>query len=80
MLEIIEPSRDRIEPKCLNANICGGCKIMHRVVYVSCNSTILARDLTYLDERGYKTVGVQSVDMFSHISHVECVIKIQRVK
>ena len=49
-----------------------------RVVYVSCNPSTLARDLAYLDERGYKCVEIQPVDMFPHTMHVECVAKIKR--
>ena len=44
-----------------------------RVVYVSCNPSTLARDLKYLDERGYKCVEAQPVDMFPHSVHVETV-------
>lgn len=47
-----------------------------RVVYVSCNPATLARDLAYLDEKGYKTVKVQPVDMFAHTAHTECVCKL----
>ena len=47
-----------------------------RVVYVSCNPSTLARDLAYLDERGYKCVEIQPVDMFPHTMHVECRAKI----
>jgi 23S rRNA (uracil1939-C5)-methyltransferase len=49
-----------------------------RVVYVSCNPSTLARDLAYLDERGYKCEEIQPVDMFPHTVHVENVAKIVR--
>lgn len=42
-----------------------------RVVYVSCNPSTLARDLKYLDERGYKCREIQPVDMFPHSVHIE---------
>ena len=42
-----------------------------RVVYVSCNPSTLARDLAYLNERGYKCHEIQPVDMFPHSVHVE---------
>ncbi len=49
-----------------------------RIVYVSCKPSTLARDLSYLSERGYKAVEVQPVDMFPHTAHVECVTRIYR--
>ncbi len=50
----------------------------HRIVYVSCNPATLARDLQYLEEKGYKTEKVQPVDMFPQTSHVECVVLIEK--
>ena len=44
-----------------------------RMVYVSCDSATLARDVGYLQERGYRVVEVQPVDMFPHTVHVETV-------
>ncbi|SHJ48314.1 23S rRNA (uracil(1939)-C(5))-methyltransferase RlmD [Tepidibacter formicigenes] len=49
-----------------------------RVVYVSCNPSTLARDLAYLDERGYKCEEIQPVDMFAHTMHVETVVLIEK--
>ncbi|SFJ54201.1 23S rRNA (uracil1939-C5)-methyltransferase [Terrisporobacter glycolicus] len=51
-----------------------------RVVYVSCSPSTLARDLNYLDERGYKCLEVQPVDMFPHSVHIENVALIVKKK
>ncbi|MDD6570788.1 MAG: 23S rRNA (uracil(1939)-C(5))-methyltransferase RlmD, partial [Thermoflexaceae bacterium] len=45
-----------------------------RVVYVSCDSATLARDLKYLAENGYEVKKVQAVDQFGHTVHVETVV------
>ena len=44
-----------------------------RVVYVSCDSATLARDLKYLCERGYELKKVCPVDMFPNTVSVESV-------
>jgi len=44
-----------------------------RIVYVSCDSATLARDLKYLCERGYEIQRVKPVDQFPHTVHVETV-------
>ena len=49
-----------------------------RVVYVSCDSATLARDLKYLCERGYEVVSGQGVDQFPMSVHVECVCLMTR--
>lgn len=44
-----------------------------RIVYVSCNPSTLARDLSILEKGGYKTIEIQPVDMFPHTVHIETV-------
>jgi len=51
-----------------------------RVVYVSCDSATLARDIKILEDGGYKLEIVQSVDMFPQTGHVECVALMSRKK
>ena len=49
-----------------------------RIVYVSCDSATLARDLKYLCENGYELKKVRAVDMFPNTVHVETCVLLQR--
>lgn len=49
-----------------------------RVVYVSCDSATLARDLKYLCERGYELKKVCPVDMFPNTVSVETVVLLSK--
>ncbi len=44
-----------------------------RIVYVSCNSSTMSRDIKELKQAGYKLVEVQPVDMFPHAMDIEVV-------
>lgn len=48
----------------------------NRIVYVSCDSATLARDLAILKEKGYNLQHLTAVDMFPRTPHVECVADI----
>jgi len=50
-----------------------------KVVYISCDSATLARDLKFMCENGYKVVKVQSVDQFGHSVHVETVCLLSKI-
>lgn len=45
-----------------------------RIVYVSCDSATLARDVKYLRGRGYEIEKVRAVDQFPHTVHVESIV------
>lgn len=74
---VVDPPRKGCDEKCLETIVKMGPK---RVVYVSCDSATLARDLKYLAERGYELVMVRGCDMFPWTTHVETVVLMSRVK
>mgnify|MGYP002624667467 FL=1 len=48
-----------------------------RLVYVSCDSATLARDINFLTQHGFYLQKVQPVDMFPHTQHVENVVLLE---
>lgn len=73
---VVDPPRKGCDIKLLNAI---GEAYPEKVVYVSCDPSTLARDLKILEEKGYKTVEVQPVDMFPMTKHVETVALMLRI-
>ena len=73
---VVDPPRKGCDEKVLDTIVS---MKPDRVVYVSCNPSTLARDLAYLDERGYKCVEIQPVYMLPHTKHVETVAKLRRI-
>ena len=72
---VVDPPRKGCDARCLETIV----KMQpERVVYVSCDSATLARDLKYLCERGYEVREVQMVDMFAQTTHVETIVLIQK--
>lgn len=51
-----------------------------RIVYVSCDSATLARDLKFLCGEGYELEKVRAVDQFPMSVHVESVVLLSRAK
>ena len=67
---VVDPPRKGCDQMCLDTIV----KMApERVVYVSCDSATLARDLKYLGERGYEARKVRCCDMFGETGHVETV-------
>lgn len=74
---VIDPPRKGCEESVLDTMV----KMQpERIVYVSCDSATLARDLKYLRERGYEVVVVQGVDQFPCTTHVETVVLLSQQK
>ena len=74
---VVDPPRKGCDEKCLNTILKMQPK---RVVYVSCDSATLARDLRILYDGGYKLEKIQAVDQFSQTVHVESVVLLSQQK
>lgn len=72
---VVDPPRKGCDSVCLDTIVKMAPK---RVVYVSCDSATLARDLKYLGERGYEVRRVRAVDMFGMSGHVETAVKLEK--
>lgn len=72
---VVDPPRKGCDEKCLETIVQ---MEPERVVYVSCDSATLARDLKYLGENGYELKRGRACDMFGNSGHVECVTLLQR--
>ena len=67
---VVHPPRKGCDELCLETIV----KMApEKVVYVSCDSSTLARDVKYLGENGYEVKRVRTVDMFGMSGHVETV-------
>lgn len=68
---VVDPPRKGCDEMCLDTIV----KMApERVVYISCDSATLARDLRYLADRGYAVKLVRGCDMFGHSGAVESVV------
>ncbi len=74
---VVDPPRKGCDEKCLETML----KMEpQRIVYVSCDSATLARDLKILCEEKYELVKWQVFDQFSHTGHTETICSLRRVK
>ena len=72
---VVDPPRKGCDIDCLNTML----KMKpERIVYVSCDSATLARDLRILCDGGYSLERFRPVDMFGHSGHVETVVLLNR--
>lgn len=73
---VVDPPRKGCDDACLNTML----RMQpERIVYVSCDSATLGRDLKILCDGGYEIRKVRGVDQFGMTVHVECVVALHRV-
>lgn len=71
---VVDPPRKGCDDACLNTML----RMQPgRIVYVSCDSATLARDLKILCDGGYEIRKVRGVDQFGMTVHVESVVLMQ---
>ena len=74
---VVDPPRKGCDEKCLETML----KMSpDRIVYVSCDSATLARDLRILADGGYSLEKIRACDMFSWSGHVETVVLLSQQK
>ena len=74
---VVDPPRKGCDEKCLDTMLAMS---PERIVYVSCDSATLARDLKILCEEKYELVKWQAFDQFSHTTHVETCVLLSKLK
>ena len=72
---VVDPPRKGCDEACLSTMVQMKPK---RIVYVSCDSATLARDVKYLEEHGYVLKRVGIFDNFPQSVHVESTVLLQR--
>nr|WP_308624518.1 23S rRNA (uracil(1939)-C(5))-methyltransferase RlmD [uncultured Eisenbergiella sp.] len=72
---VVDPPRKGCDEKCLETMVR---MRPERIVYVSCDSATLARDLRYLGEKGYEIGKWRGCDMFPGTGHVESIVLLQK--
>lgn len=72
---VVDPPRKGCDEKCLDTMLQMAPK---RIVYVSCDSATLARDLRILCDGGYELKRVRPVDQFAQGVHVEVAVLLCR--
>ena len=73
---VVDPPRKGCDERCLETMV----KMQpERIVYVSCDSATLARDVKYLRENGYEIVKGRGCDMFPGTVHVETVVLLSKL-
>ncbi len=72
---VLDPPRDGVHPKALSKIIDYG---VENLVYISCKSTSLVRDLPVFHAAGYRVVKAATVDLFPGTAHVESLVLLSK--
>ena len=73
---VVDPPRKGLDGAFIDAAVKTKAR---KIVYVSCNPATLARDLALFQEKGYKALYAQPVDMFPMTTAIETVAVLERM-
>ena len=74
---VVDPPRNGMTQEALNAVA----RLQpERIVYISCDPSTLARDISRFQSFGYFLNHIQAIDMFPQTTHVECVALLMKQK
>jgi 23S rRNA (uracil1939-C5)-methyltransferase len=71
---ILDPPRKGVDTASLAALAAAG---IPKIIYASCNPMTLARDLAFLQDKGYNVMDITPFDMFPQTWHIESVAQLQ---
>lgn len=72
---VLDPARKGVDEKALNSI---GESRVDKIIYVSCNPSTFARDLSILIKYGYKLEKLSIVDMFCNTNNIESIALLKR--
>lgn len=72
---VLDPPRAGLHPKATEAVVAHQ---PEKIVYTSCNTTTMVRDIAAFLKAGYELRTVQPVDLFPHTAHIETVSVLQK--
>jgi len=73
---VVDPPRNGMTQEALNAVA----RLQpERIVYISCDPSTLARDISRFQPFGYSLNHIQAIDMFPQTTHVECVVLMSKL-
>lgn len=75
-LIIVDPPRTGLTKTLINKIVDSD---IENMIYVSCDPVTLGRDISLLADK-YKVIEIVPVDMFANTYHVECVVKLKKLK
>ena len=77
-IAILDPPRKGCDKKLLD--VLSDIKSLNKIIYISCKPSTLARDLKYLNDKGFAPQKITPVDMFPRTPHIETVVLLSQQK